>query len=43
MLTETEEAAFQAARSVGAVTTKSEARRRLDREQDSSEHETGGE
>ncbi|WP_271958081.1 hypothetical protein [Halorubrum ezzemoulense] len=32
MLTETEEVAFQAAREVGAVGTKSEAQRRLDQD-----------
>lgn len=34
MLTEAEEIAFQAARGVGAVGTKHEARRRLDRDDD---------
>lgn len=34
MLTETEEIAFQAARDMGAVGTKHEARRRLDRDDD---------
>ena len=34
MLTETEEIAFQAARDVGAIATKHEARRRLDRDDD---------
>lgn len=35
MLTETEEIAFQAAREIGAVGTKSEARRRLDQDEKS--------
>ena len=34
MLTETEEIAFQAAREVGTIATKHEARRRLDRDDD---------